>query len=378
MLSSSVGTSYQWFYNSSPILGATYQTYQAYNTGVYSVLTTLPNGCNTYSSNINITANAAPQTPVITSNNPTTSCSGGNIVLTSSSGNKYQWYLNGTPISGANSQSYTASTSGKYTVITINSSGCSSQVSAAVQVSFNTLPPTPSITSKGAVTFCSNTYDTLICSSGSGYQWYLNGSPISGANNQTLIVNSTGTYSVTTSNNSCVSLPSTAVSISVTSIVQPVINVSGTTNLCPGNTVVLSSNNTYNFYQWYMNGTPIAGANYQTYTASLAGSYTLQAGIAGGCMLFSTAVVVTNISVITPSITAASATTLCSGSSVLLSCSNNGYSAYQWYINGNSISNATNSSFTANSTGLYTFIFKFTDDFTISSIIHITIFRIIT
>ncbi|MEI6184739.1 MAG: immunoglobulin domain-containing protein, partial [Bacteroidota bacterium] len=354
LLSSSLGTSYQWYYNSSPISGATYQTYLAYNTGVYSVLTTLSNGCNTYSSNINITANPAPQTPVITSNTPTTTCAGGNIILTSSTGNLYQWYLNGTPIAGGNSQSFTASASGRYTVITTNTSGCSSSVSAAVQVSFNTLPPTPVITSKGSVTFCSNTYDTLICSSGSGYQWYLNGSPISGANNQMLVVNSTGNYTVTTSNNSCVSIASSVIAINVTNVLQPVINITGTTNLCPGNTVVLSSNNTYNYYQWYLNGSPIVGANYQTFTASMSGNYTLQAGFAGGCMLLSAPVTVTSISVVTPSLTASGSTTLCTGSSVILNCSNNGYNTYQWYINGSAISNATNSSFTANSTGLYT------------------------
>ena len=354
LLSSSLGTSYQWYYNSIPIQGATYQTFHAYNTGTYSVLTTLTNGCNTYSSNINITANAAPQTPVIISNVPTTTCSGGNIILTSSSGNNYQWFLNGSPISGGNSQSYTASTSGRYTVIITNSAGCSSTSSNAVQVSFNRLPPTPIVTSKGSVTFCSNTLDTLICSSGTGYQWYLNGSPITGATNQSLIVNSSGNYTVTTSNNSCISLPSSAISISVTTIVQPVINVTGTTNLCPGNTVVLTVNNTYNFYQWYLNNTPIPGANYLSLTASLAGNYTVQAGKAGGCMLTSTPIVVSNISVITPSITAVSSTTFCTGGSVILNCSNNGYSTYQWFINGNAISNAISSSFTANSTGLYT------------------------
>ena len=354
LLSSSIGTSYQWYYNGSPILYANNQIYNAYNTGTYSVLTTLSNGCNTYSNNINITANAAPPMPVISTNAATTTCSGGYIILTSSSGNTYQWYLNGNAISGGNSQSYTASTSGRYTVITKNTTGCSSPVSSAIQVTFNTLPPTPVITSKNVTTFCSNSYDTLICSSGTGYQWYLNGNPISGANNQSLVVNSSGNYSVTTSNNSCVSLSSATVAISVTSIIQPVVNTSGTTNLCPGNTVVLTSNSSYNFYQWYFNGNPINGANNPSITVSAAGSYTLQAGFAGGCTLISSPVVITNISVITPVINASGSTSLCTGGSVNITCSNNGYSSYQWYINGSAISNATNQTFTASSSGLYT------------------------
>ena len=354
LLSSSAGTSYQWFFNGSPILYANNQTYNAYNTGTYSVLTTLTNGCNTYSKDINITAIAAPSTPVISSNTSTTSCNGGFVILTSTASNSYQWYLNGSAISGGNSQSYTASTSGNYTVVTSNSAGCTSPVSAATKVTFNTLPPTPFITLKGATTFCSNSFDTLVCSSGSGYQWYLNGVAINGATNQSLVVNSTGTYTVTTSNNSCISNTSTAVILNVTAVTQPVINVTGNTNLCPGNSVLLSANNSYSYYQWYLNGSPVIGANGPTYNAFNGGSYTLQAGFQGGCLLTSTPVVVTAVNVIAPTINTAGATTFCTGSSVLLSCSNNAYNSYQWYINGSAIASATAPSFTASTSGVYT------------------------
>jgi hypothetical protein len=37
----------------------------------------------------------------------------------------YQWYLNGTAISGATSSTYTATTSGSYTVVATTSGGCS-------------------------------------------------------------------------------------------------------------------------------------------------------------------------------------------------------------------------------------------------------------
>ncbi|CAG5081059.1 poly(ethylene terephthalate) hydrolase family protein [Parvicella tangerina] len=68
--------------------------------------------------------------PRITSNqscitNPTSSISEANGVLTSSvSGLSYQWYLDGSVISGANSISYTPSTAGDYTVEVTFADGC--------------------------------------------------------------------------------------------------------------------------------------------------------------------------------------------------------------------------------------------------------------
>ena len=59
--------------------------------------------------------NAAPATPTVTAN--------GNV-LTSTSASSYQWYYNGTLISGATSQTYTATQNGIYLVQVANASGC--------------------------------------------------------------------------------------------------------------------------------------------------------------------------------------------------------------------------------------------------------------
>ncbi|MBP6428172.1 MAG: T9SS type A sorting domain-containing protein, partial [Bacteroidia bacterium] len=57
----------------------------------------------------------------------------GNI-LTSTSANSYQWFYNGIPISGANSQQYTATLSGPYSVQITDANGCQS-TSPVLQVS---------------------------------------------------------------------------------------------------------------------------------------------------------------------------------------------------------------------------------------------------
>ena len=355
LLTSSVGTAYQWYFNGSPIITATKQTYFANTTGNYSVLTTQTNGCNTYSKNIGITAIAAPAAPLITASSLSI-CAGGTIILSSNLGSNYQWYLNGVAISGANSQNYTASTSGDYTATFNNTNGCKSSVSNTLKIAVNNTPSTPVITSKGPVSFCSNGYDTLTATPGSGYQWYFNGIAINGANNQTLIINNAGTYSVTTSNGTCNSAISNSITTTVTTISQPVIRSTGSSNLCPGRTVLLSTQAGNNYYQWYLNGVAIQGENGLNLTASAGGDYTVGAGTLGGCFLISNPATVTNIAITTPTITAGGNTTICTGSNVVLTSNNNNYTGYQWYLNGNAISGATNTSYTVTTTGSYAVI----------------------
>ncbi|HYG51093.1 MAG TPA: T9SS type A sorting domain-containing protein, partial [Flavobacteriales bacterium] len=58
---------------------------------------------------------------------PAISNSGGTLMATPSTGYNYQWYLNGSPVSGATLPSYTPTTDGDYTVeITDTATGCSS------------------------------------------------------------------------------------------------------------------------------------------------------------------------------------------------------------------------------------------------------------
>lgn len=63
---------------------------------------------------------------------PTITLAGSTLTSSSASGN--QWFLNGSPITGATSQNYTATTSGAYTVQVTDTSGCISSVSTATTV----------------------------------------------------------------------------------------------------------------------------------------------------------------------------------------------------------------------------------------------------
>lgn len=86
-------------------------------------------GNSTYNYRIQALLNAAPATPTITQS--------GNV-LTSSSSAGNQWYLNGSPISGGTSQTYTVTQSGDYSVISTQYN-CTSVPSATVHVIFDNL-----------------------------------------------------------------------------------------------------------------------------------------------------------------------------------------------------------------------------------------------
>ncbi|HYM62590.1 MAG TPA: carboxypeptidase regulatory-like domain-containing protein [Thermoanaerobaculia bacterium] len=146
--------------------------------------------------NFRLTSEACTGTsaPTITPSGPTTFCGSGSVTLTSSSATGNQWFVNGSPIAGETNQTYLASASGNYTVA-VTTLGCTT-VSDVTTVTINPIPATPTITPAGSTTFCAGDSVTLTSSSDSGNQWFLNGSPIGGATNQTYTAITEGNYTV--------------------------------------------------------------------------------------------------------------------------------------------------------------------------------------
>ncbi len=103
--------------------GATTNSITVTEAGVYTVSVITTNSCPATSAPLTVTVNEVT-TPVITQNG---------LVLTSSTPSGNQWYLNGNPIAGALSQSYTALQNGSYTV-RVTSNACSSAMSAPVVI----------------------------------------------------------------------------------------------------------------------------------------------------------------------------------------------------------------------------------------------------
>src|SRR5205814_514475 len=134
-LTSSSATGNQWYLNGNPIGGETNEQYVATASGDYTVTA---NGSNP-SAATTVTVNPIPPKPTITPGGQATLCDNGSVALTSSSASGNQWYLNGSPIGGATSQQYNATTAGDYTVI-VTQSGCASPASDSTTVTANSTP----------------------------------------------------------------------------------------------------------------------------------------------------------------------------------------------------------------------------------------------
>ncbi|PWK26399.1 hypothetical protein LV89_02570 [Arcicella aurantiaca] len=168
----------------------------------------------------------------ITPVNPTV-C-GSSTLLTANSaftGLSYQWKLNNSDISGANSSTYTATASGDYTVTT--TSGACSFTSGISSVNLISPPSPPtSITSNPSTAVNPNTSVSLTasaCGSGETFKWEDN----STLNPRTVTSSSTTTYSVKCVQGSCESTTSTSTTVNV----LPTITVTSPTptNICSNN-----------------------------------------------------------------------------------------------------------------------------------------------
>ena len=350
------GLTYQWYNNTTIISGATSSSYTANASGSYTVVVTNTSSCPATSSPIVVTANS-PNSATITPASATTFCQGGSVVLNANQvvGSTYQWYNNAVAINGATSSSYTASSSGSYTLVISSGASCSS-TSAATLVTMNALP-TATITAATATTFCQGGSVILNANTGTGltYQWRLNGNPISGATSSSYTASTSGSYTVVVTNTSTCSATSSATLVTVNALPTATITAATATTFCQGGSVILNANTgTGLIYQWRLNGTNITGATSSSYTANAIGSYTVVVTNTSTCSATSTATVVTVNALPTATITPANATTFCQGGSVVLNANTGTGFMYQWYNNASPISGATSSSYTANASGSYT------------------------
>ncbi len=191
VLTASTGTSYSWSN------GATSQSITVTTSGSYTcTVTTLT--CTSTTTAINVTVNPKP-TASISAGGPTTVCAPNTVVLTASPGGTWLWS------NGATTQSITVSSTGNYSVVITNASGCASNASNTIPVSVS---PQPAVSISAApytklLPGLKTTLTANVTPPGSyTYVWRKNGAIVSSATAATLEVNldQLGSYSVQVTN----------------------------------------------------------------------------------------------------------------------------------------------------------------------------------
>ena len=181
----------QWYNKGEAIAGAYTSSFNASDSGIYSVSVTNNYGCRALSSNTVVTLKNSPVSPFISARGALGFCKGSNVVLFASSNDQLQWYNNNIPINGATDSLYTAAISGNYTVAAINSDGCKTASSHVVVSAIE--PPKPFIT-----------WNTPLFSAPLGYvhyKWYLNDTVIAASDNDTYRPVQPGSYKVEVTDN---------------------------------------------------------------------------------------------------------------------------------------------------------------------------------
>jgi hypothetical protein len=340
------GISYQWRFNGTNISGATNSSYTisnptGTNSGSYTVV--LTNSCGTITSQTAVVT-VNPGTAITTQPQSQSTCTGGNVtfsVVGVGSGLTYQWFKAGSPINGATNPTYTingaaALDAGNYTVVVSGSCGLVTSQVAVLSVSGSlTISQQPQ-----SQTVCQGQPVTLgVIANGinTQYQWQLNGVNINGATNNTYIIgnanpSNSGSYTVNITSG-CGNATSQTAILTVNPNVGTTLNQS----ICNGNSysfngdlltvqgvyydtlqaantcdsivtlnLTVSSPNAviqqngnilstsaFNSYQWLFNGSPIVGAQGQSYTATQNGTYAVIVTDANTCSDTSDAVVIT-------------------------------------------------------------------------------------
>ncbi|WP_300661860.1 T9SS type A sorting domain-containing protein, partial [Fluviicola sp.] len=230
--------------------------------GVYSVIYIDANGCASPSSApVVVSVLANPAIPSITAGGATTICQGSYVTLTSSytSGNLWS--------TGGMSQNINVTTSGIYTVTYTNANGCTS-TSNPITITVIPVSAIPNISSSGSTTICDGASITLT-SSDPNSTWS------TGATSQTIVVTTSGAYSVIGNQTGCPSQPSAPVVVTVNPApAAPIITPSGSTTICHGDELFLFTSGTgTNTWSTGYVGQVLAVTNSGNYWVSVQNAY---------------------------------------------------------------------------------------------------------
>jgi PKD repeat protein len=264
-LSASTGMnlSYQWYKNGVALSSDTVQSITVNTPGAYKVQISNADGCVNESTPEIVTVNPLPFVNLIALSN-TVFCDGDSVILQTNYGSNYQyeWYRDG--ILSSNDTSYQIevdSTSQVYVHLT-DQNGCSA-TSSNISITVNEIPSSDFTIDS---LLCTN--DTILltyggtASSSAFYNWDFDGATILSGSGQgpyevKWITAGAKSISLQVNENSCPSSVTNS-QVYLNSVVANI--VSANTNVCQGDSIIISANQGPHFnYQWYQGGVQMNG-----------------------------------------------------------------------------------------------------------------------
>lgn len=292
------GSTYLWSVNSQ-----TTQTITISQT-TPNISVQVTNACGTTTS-ASVNATILP-TPNINLGADITQC-GGVVSLNAGIGfTGYNWFnLSNPSVSIGNTANISVNSAGTYAVSVTNGTCTDSDT---IIVNYSSQLPTVNL--GGPYDICFGTATLDAGNPGSTYLW----NDINNSTTQQLVVNTSGTFTVTVSN-FCGSASGSAV-VNILNATPATITASGPTTFCQGGSVVLTANLGAS-YLWFPNGETT-----QSITVSTTGVYTCMVTYNNGCAS-STPLTQVNVQAAptTPTITANGPLTFCQGGNVTLTSS---------------------------------------------------------
>jgi hypothetical protein len=342
----------EWYYNGSPFAEGT-AAVSVLLSGQYSAMATnLTTGCtNTTNS---LTLEVLPvQSVAIAAIGSTSFCEGESAVLELLSGNgTVQWMANGQEVEDATSSVLQVSSASSYTARVTDGNGCVSS-SNELNIEVYPLPNTAlSIQGNGAAVLCGES-DVLIAQAetGESYVWYASGEEVVGEVASAFEIDQPGEYAVQLTNTyGCIAI-SEPLFVEQYALPELTLEPSGLVTLCAGQTQYIEALcSTAVQYEWYADGVLLNDEFNGYFEASEGGEYTVRVIDEYGCDAVSAPVVLQAVLVETPSIGDGGITE--EGQLLLAPAA----AGNQWYFNGQPISGATQSTYLATESGIYTVI----------------------
>ena len=311
------GTSYLWN------TGATTASILVTESGMYSATVYNAAGCSDNTTTIEVVVEPCA-TVTISADGPVTFCDGGSVTLTSSELTGNVWNT------GETTQSIVVTSGGDY--YCINAGNTSNIISVFVNNN-----PVAGITADGETTFCAGESVGLNASAASSYVWN------TGETTPSIVVETTGDYSVTITDENGCSATSDATTVTVNPIPDPTISADGPVVFC-GADVTLNTDGEYDSYLWN------TGETTPSITTSTTGDYAVTVEQAG-CAGTSNTIHVEATAAPTVSI-ASDGPVICLESSVMLTATTDATNI-QWQRNGEDIPGATDAVYYASIKGKY-------------------------